>query len=57
MTEITHPAVFITLTLLLYIPALWAKLLLDLEKLFALKLAVFVLYNMFIMIALSDLST
>lgn len=54
MTEITHPAVFITLTLLLYIPALWARLLLDLEKLFALKLAAFVLYNIFIMIALSD---
>ena len=54
MTEITHPAVFITLTLLLYIPALWARLLLDLEKLFALKLAGFVLYNICIMIALSD---
>ncbi|SQG00096.1 Uncharacterised protein [Paucimonas lemoignei] len=54
MTESIHPAAFISLTLLLYIPALWARFLANLDKHFALKLAIFVLYNLFIMFTLRD---
>jgi hypothetical protein len=54
MNETIHPAAFIMLTSLLYIPAVWARFLLGLERFFLLKLAIFVLYNIVIMTTLRD---
>ena len=52
MNDAIHPALFIFLTLLLFLPSLWARFLLDFEKTLLIKLFIFLAYNLTIMFAL-----